>query len=452
MDRLNLDALRNLSLGSRSGSSRSGSSRSGSRSESRSESRSGSSRHGGGSSSSRRRRRTPSECSSDTTIIDDGPPALERLRLANLAQYGPEVMEAIRVKEEYDEEQIRLGRSVYGGYDGASATWPTPSSVAGSVAGSVAPSTASWVTDSGASYVDPRGGSRSMAGSMAGSMVGSVAGSVAGSVSSRQSVSTGYGGYGGHEGHGGHGNLPVPSGHLQQRAAPSSSSMAISVDGGRQPQAFWPNVKPRLISDAILQDFTLPCPQCSISMSAAEPGTQHRAMILCCGHMMCEGCVTRIAATDRKCPYCSVPVGKYIDCAGSCQNPGMIGLGLPGTTDQLRRFPRTTPEGASLPGCCPKCRLLRIERDCRKLVRHILNDARARSVWMPSSDHKPDTKDYRDYVRVPELEHFLKLLRDTVHSVEIHKQYTWLQPDHRNGHVQVWAEKRDYTRSRPGQG
>ncbi|CCF44373.1 hypothetical protein CH063_13802, partial [Colletotrichum higginsianum] len=50
------------------------------------------------------------------------------------------------------------------------------------------------------------------------------------------------------------------------------------------------------------------------------------------------------------------------------------------------------------------------------------------------------------------LEHFLKLLRDTVHSVEIHKQYTWLQPDHRNGHVQVWAEKRDYTRSRPGQG
>ncbi|KAJ0166359.1 hypothetical protein CTA2_7591 [Colletotrichum tanaceti] len=479
MDRLNLDALRNLSLGSRSGSSRGGSSRSGSRSESRSESesRSGSissssssryegtttssSGSGGGSRSSRRRRRrAPSESSSDTTIIDEGPPALERLRLANLAQYGPEVMEAIRIKEEWDEEQVRLGRSVYGGYDGTSATWPTPSSVPGSVAAAAAAAAGSAVPSiTGASYVDEFGSIRS---SMSGSRAGSAAGNVvAGDVSRLQSTLSagGYGGYGalGRDG-GGHGNPSVPGGHSQQQqraAAPSSSSrsLCISANGGRQRNAFWPNIKPGLVTDADVKAFAMACPQCAVTMTAAETQTgQHRATILCCGHVLCAGCVTRIAATAKKCPYCSVPVGKYVDCAGSCQDPGMIGLGFPTTADQVRRFPRTTPEGASLPGCCPTCRLLRVERDCRKLVRHILNDAGARSVWMPSSDHKPDTRDYGGYVRVPELEHFLKLLRDTVHSVEIHRQYTWLQPDHRNSHAQVWAEKRDYTRPRPGQG
>ncbi|GJC86200.1 hypothetical protein ColLi_09038 [Colletotrichum liriopes] len=352
MDRLNLNALRNLSLSSR-----------------------------GGESSRDSSRRTPSETSSDATIIDDGPPALERLQRANLEMYGAEAMEQIRLAELHMEQQLSLGQHPFGG------------SQRGGGPGSVAGSTASWVTGMPASYADPRSGNRSVAGSQAFSVNGSS-------------------------------GIPVPNGR-------------------KQIEAFWPSLKPMLTSDAILDNYTLPCPQCAISMSAAEAGTQHRGMILCCGHMMCEGCITRIAANEKQCPYCAVPVGKYIDCAGSCKNPGMIGLGLPGNMVELIRFPRTTAEG---------CRILRIERDTKKLVRHILNDAKARSVWNPSNDHKPDTKDYSDYVRVPELDRFLSILRDTVHSVEIHRQYTWLQPDHRNNYAQLWAEKRDYTRPRPGQG
>ncbi|GKT52783.1 hypothetical protein ColTof4_13239 [Colletotrichum tofieldiae] len=401
MDRLNLNALRNLSLSSRSGESSRDSSR-----------------------------RSPSETSSDATIIDDGPPALERLQRANLEMYGAEAMEQIRLAELHMEQQLSLGQHPFG------------RSQRGEGLGSVAGSTASWVTGMPASYDDPRSGNRSVAGSQASSVNGSnrassVGGSVAGSSSGRQHMPAGYG------------DLPVSGGRSHQ--VHGSSGIPVPINGRKQIEAFWPSIKPMLTSDAILDNYTLPCPQCAISMSAAEAGTQHRGMILCCGHMMCEGCITRIAANEKQCPYCAVPVGKYIDCAGSCKNPGMIGLGLPGNMVELIRFPRTTAEGGSLPGCCPKCRILRIERDTKKLVRHILNDARARSVWNPSNDHKPDTKDYSDYVRVPELDRFLSILRDTVHSVEIHRQYTWLQPDHRNNYAQVWAEKRDYTRPRPGQ-
>ncbi|KZL86909.1 hypothetical protein CI238_09211 [Colletotrichum incanum] len=403
MDRLNLDALRSLSLTSRSGGSSRGDSR----------------------------RRTPSDASSDATIIDDGPPALERLQRANLEKYGAETMGHIRLAELQMEHQLSLGQDAFGG-----SQW---SGGPGSVSGS----TASWVAGMPASYIDPRSGSCSVAGSQAHSndgnnMASSAAGSVAGSSSSRKHTSAGYRG------------LPVSGGRSHRTQG--SFAFAMPTSEGKQIEAYWPNIKPMLTSDAVLEDYTLPCPQCAISMSAAEAGNQHRGMILCCGHMMCEGCITRITANEKQCPYCAVPVGKYSDCAESCKNPGMIGLGLPGNMAELKRFPRTTSEGGSLPGCCSKCRILRVERDTKKMVRHILNDARARSVWNPSSDHKPDTRDYSDYVRVPELDHFLAVLRDTVHSAEIHRQYTWLPPDHRSNYAQVWAEKRDYTRPRPGDG
>ncbi|KAK2013583.1 hypothetical protein LZ32DRAFT_583101 [Colletotrichum eremochloae] len=409
MDRLNVESLRNLNLRNRSG--------------------------GGSRASSRPR--SPSEASSgDCTIIDDGPPALERLRISELEEFGPERVAKVRAAEAHIQEELRVL-----GPEGFAAKYRLPpinadGSLKDPDAGSAAGSTASWVNDVPASYADPRSGSRSVTGSHGGSVAGSVTGSVASSVSSRRPTLAGYGG------------PAAPDGSLQPNKP--SSSYTLPVNGGSQTQAFWPAIKPLLTSNAVLEEYTLPCPRCSIAMSAAEPGTQHRGMILCCGHMLCEGCVTSIAANERQCPFCAVPVGKYIDCAGSCTNPGMIGLGLPGTMDELRRFPRTISEGASLPGCCPKCRILRIERDTRKLVRHILNDARARSVWHPSNDHKPDHKDYSDYVRVPELDRFLAVVRDTTHSAEIHRHYTWLQPDHRNNYAQVWAEKRDYTRPRPG--
>ncbi|KAK1580036.1 uncharacterized protein LY79DRAFT_705709 [Colletotrichum navitas] len=402
MDRLNLDALRNLSLRDRSGGSSRGSSRP----------------------------RSPSEASSDCTVISDGPPALERLRRTELEEFGPERVARARIAEAHIQEQLRLRPEAY------AAQWGrTPDSVAGS--------TASWANDVPASYPDPRSGSRSVAGGRArphygSSVAGSVTESVTSSVSSRHPILSGYGD-------------PTASNGSSHPKKPSSS-YTLPANGGSQTKAFWPAIKHLLTSQAVLDEYTLPCPRCSIAMSAAEAGAQHRAMILCCGHMLCEGCVASIAANERQCPFCAVPVGKYVDCAGSCKNPGMMGLGLPSTMDELRRLPRTISEGASLPGCCPKCRILRIERDTRKLVRHILNDARARSVWNPSNDHKIDSKDYSDYVRVPELDRFLAVLRDTTHSAEIHRHYTWLQPDHRNNYAQVWAEKRDYTRPRPGHG
>ncbi|GKT47633.1 uncharacterized protein ColSpa_07814 [Colletotrichum spaethianum] len=344
-----------------------------------------------------------------------------------MEKYGAENMERIRLAELHIKQQLSLGQDAFGGFQRGGGS--------GSVAGSVAGSTATWATGQPANHIDPRAGSRSVAGSQAGShWRNNMAESVAGSVSSSQHMPTGYGG------------IPVSSGRLQ------ATQGSVGLNGGDQIEAYWPNIKPTFTSDAALLDYTIPCPRCAISMSAAEAGTQHRCMILCCGHMMCDGCITRIATNEKQCPYCALPVGKYIDCAGSCKNPGMIGLGLPSNMGELRRFPRTTTEGGSLPGCCSKCRILRIERDTKKMVRHILNDAKARSVWNPSNDHKPDTKDYSDYVRVPELDRFLAVLRDTVHSAEIHKQYTWLQPDHCNNYSQVWAEKRDYTRPRPGQG
>ncbi|KAK2057864.1 hypothetical protein LY76DRAFT_656155 [Colletotrichum caudatum] len=403
MDRLTLDALRNLNLRDRSG----GRSRGGNRA------------------------RSPSDASSDCTVISDGPPALERLRRAELEEWGPERVARARVAENHIQEQLRLGPEAF------AAQWnraPAPAA---------AGPTASWANEASASHADPRNGSRSVAGGhgrshYGGSVAGSVTESVFSSVSSRHPNLAGYGG------------PTAPDGSSQPKKP--SSSYTLPVNGGSQTKAFWPAIKPLLTSNAVIEEYTIPCPRCSIAMSAADPGTQHRAMVLCCGHMLCEGCVTSIAANERQCPFCAVPVGKYVDCAGSCQNPGMMGLGLPGTVDELRRFPRTISEGASLPGCCPKCRILRIERDTRKLVRHILNDARARSVWNPSSDHKLDNKDYSDYVRVPELDRFLAVLRDTTHSAEIHRHYTWLQPDHRNNYAQVWAEKRDYTRPRPGHG
>ncbi|KAK1991877.1 hypothetical protein LX36DRAFT_753322 [Colletotrichum falcatum] len=419
MDRLNLDALRNLNLGGR----------------------------GGGSSRGSRRPRSPSEASSDCTVISDGPPALERLRRAELEQYGPARVAQLRIAETDIQERLRLGPEAFAAQWGGAAPPGPPAAAAAAVAGS----TASWGNDVPAHYADPRGGSRGASGGRArshygggaagGSVTGSVADSVASSVTSRHPGLAGYGG-----------PAAPPEGSSSLQPKKPSSSYTLPVNGGNQTKAFWPAVKPLLTSKAVLDEYALPCPRCSIAMSAAEPGTRHRAMILCCGHMLCEGCVAGIAANERQCPFCAVPVGKYADCAGSCRNPGMVGLGMPGTMDELRRFPRTVSEGASLPGCCPRCRLLRIERDTRKLVRHILNDARARSVWNPSSDHKHDGRDYGDYVRVPELDRFLAILRDTTHSAEIHRHYTWLQPDHRNNYAQVWAEKRDYTRPRPGHG
>ncbi|KAK1987733.1 hypothetical protein LZ30DRAFT_756418 [Colletotrichum cereale] len=409
MDRLNLDALRHLNLRGRSGGSSRGSSRP----------------------------RSPSDASSDCTVISDGPPALERLRRAELEEYGPERVARARIAETHIQEQLGLGPEAFAAQWGNGAPGPD--------AGSVAGSTSTWANDAPAGYDDPRSGGRSVAGSHARphygssvtrSVAGSVTGSVASGVSSRHPALAGYGG------------PTAPDGSSQPRKP--SSAYTLPGNGGSLSTTFWPAIKPLLTSNAVLEEYTLPCPRCSIAMSAAEPGTQNRGMILCCGHMLCEGCITSIAANEKECPYCGVPVGKYFDCAGSCKNPGMMGLGLPGNMDELRRFPRTIAEGASLPGCCPKCRILRIERDTRKLVRHILNDAKARSVWDPSNDHKHDNKDYSDYVRVPELDRFLAVLRDTTHSVEIHRNYTWLQPDHRNNYAQVWAEKRDYTCPRPG--
>ncbi|WYZ40993.1 hypothetical protein EsH8_IV_001334 [Colletotrichum jinshuiense] len=233
---------------------------------------------------------------------------------------------------------------------------------------------------------------------------------------------------------------------------------AATTNRGPEDTAFWPDIRQRLTSDAHLRNYTVTCPVCAVSMRAEATSTRNRAMILCCGHMMCEPCITRIAANQDgprdnpnarspQCPYCATPVGKYPYCAGSCEHPGMLGLPMPKDMQEMVKFPRTTPEGGARPGCCPKCRMMRVERYTNKLVRCILNEVKARGVWEPTADHRPPQGDYSDYIRIRELDNFLEVLKDTVHSREIYQKYTWLQPSCRDRWTDVWAEMIDTRRN-----
>ncbi|KAI8202039.1 hypothetical protein KHU50_005230 [Colletotrichum sp. SAR 10_65] len=97
--------------------------------------------------------------------------------------------------------------------------------------------------------------------------------------------------------------------------------------------------------------------------------------------------------------------------------------------DEMRKVPLTIPEGGANPSCCKICRIKRIERLSRKLVREIVNDQQAMVKWSPAVDAaRQDERDCSNYVEVPELQKFLDVLADVVRDPEVYRKYTNLQP------------------------
>ncbi|KAL2880306.1 hypothetical protein SGCOL_004355 [Colletotrichum sp. CLE4] len=254
---------------------------------------------------------------------------------------------------------------------------------------------------------------------------------------------------------------PMPSGYLPQqpvqpympvgqgpinRLVPSDAA-AMSDKREKVRTVFWPEIKSWMTSDTALQQFAAPCPKCSTSMTATPGQNSNRAMVLVCGHILCVACVKHIVnlynVGQPKCPYCTGLIGPYSQCAQSCQDLGMVGLPLPRTMAELDKFPLTTPEGASRPSCCFRCRALRVERATNSLMRAILSETRSRAVWAPGYDHKPDGKDYSDYKRVPVLDNIMKQIRDIAHSDYIYQKYTWLTPTAEQKKQDAWVEMLD---------
>ncbi|OLN80960.1 hypothetical protein CCHL11_10270 [Colletotrichum chlorophyti] len=179
-------------------------------------------------------------------------------------------------------------------------------------------------------------------------------------------------------------------------------------------------------------------------MRAQATSSRNQCKILHCGHMMCEPCITRVAANrdgpvdnpnarSPQCPFCATRIGKYEHCgAQSCPNPGNVGYPMPKNMTEMAVFPRTTPEGGGLPFCCARCRMLRVERLSRKLIRVILNDDTAQAVWEPSADHRQHVGEYAVAMPVPELQKLMDGLRDTACNPEIMKKYAWVLPSSRD--------------------
>ncbi|EQB47464.1 hypothetical protein CGLO_13391 [Colletotrichum gloeosporioides Cg-14] len=182
------------------------------------------------------------------------------------------------------------------------------------------------------------------------------------------------------------------------------------------------------------------CPVCATSMRAVESTSRNLAKILHCGHMLCMECCIRICANvdgrrsnpnGRKpqCPICKEPLGKYPNCGQSCLAPGRVGHPMPRNMDEMSKVPLTIPEGGANPSCCKICRIKRIERLSRKLVREIVNDQQAMVKWTPAVDAaRQDERDCSNYVEVPELQKFLDVLADVVRDPEVYRKYTNLQP------------------------
>ncbi|OHE91721.1 hypothetical protein CORC01_13012 [Colletotrichum orchidophilum] len=239
----------------------------------------------------------------------------------------------------------------------------------------------------------------------------------------------------------------MPAGQGPPNHLIPSDVAAMSGKRDEVRNVFWPDIKSWMTSDTALQQFAAPCPKCTTSMSATTGENSNRAMILVCGHILCDACVKHIASLynvgQPKCPYCTGHIGPYGQCALSCKNPGMMGLPLPRNMAEFSKFPLTTPEGAARPACCFKCRALRIERASNSLVRAMLNEVKTRAVWAPRHDHKADGKDYSDYKRVKVLDNLMRSIRDVAHSDYIYQKYTWLTPTAEEKNQEAWVEMLD---------
>ncbi|KAF5500503.1 hypothetical protein CGCS363_v006035 [Colletotrichum siamense] len=222
--------------------------------------------------------------------------------------------------------------------------------------------------------------------------------------------------------------------------SPARRESASTVNAGPEGNVFWPELRQNLTSDAALDNFTVVCPVCATSMRAVESTSRNLAKILHCGHMLCMECCIRICANvdgrrsnpnGRKpqCPICKEPLGKYPNCGQSCLAPGRVGHPMPRNMDEMGKVPLTIPEGGANPSCCKICRIKRIERLSRKLVREIVNDQQAMVKWTPAVDAaRQDERDCSNYVEVPELQKFLDVLADVVRDPEVYRKYTNLQP------------------------
>ncbi|KAK1517090.1 uncharacterized protein CCOS01_12639 [Colletotrichum costaricense] len=239
--------------------------------------------------------------------------------------------------------------------------------------------------------------------------------------------------------------MPVGQGPVDRLVPSDAAAMTDKREVIRK--VFWPEIKSWMTSDTALQQFAAPCPKCSTSMTTTPGQNSNRAMVLVCGHILCEACIKQIANLynlgQPKCPYCPGLIGPYSQCAQSCMDVGMMGLPLPGSMTELDKFPLTTPEGASRPSCCFTCRALRIERATNSLMRAILSETRSRAVWAPRYDHKADGKDYSDYKRVPALDNLMRQIRDIAHSDYIYQKYTWLTPTAEQKRQEAWVEMLD---------
>lgn len=224
-------------------------------------------------------------------------------------------------------------------------------------------------------------------------------------------------------------------------------------------EVFWPFLKERLRTDEALLDLTVTCPICTESMRAVPTTTRKQAKILHCGHMLCDDCVTRICSNadgDREnphgrkpeCPFCKQTLGKHPHCGQSCPSPGRVGYPMPKNMAEMARLPRTMPEGGALPACCRVCRMKRLERMTRKMMRLITNEAHTTAFWEPTVDEeRQNDGEFSDYIRIPELQPLLDHMVRTFDDPTIYRKYTNLYPIEHQGPHTAHAEMVDRARN-----
>ncbi|KAF6834759.1 hypothetical protein CMUS01_06035 [Colletotrichum musicola] len=226
-----------------------------------------------------------------------------------------------------------------------------------------------------------------------------------------------------------------------------------------QGECFWPFLKQELHSDGALLDLIVTCPVCTNPMSATLNASGRVGKILHCGHMLCNECVNRICTGANgpadnphskrpECPFCKQGLGKHPQCGLSCPDPGRVGFPMPKSMAEMASMPRTMPEGGALPACCRVCRMKRLERETRKLMRLITNEAKTTSFFEPTvDDERQNDGEFSDYIRVPELQPLLDHMIEVFNDPTIYRKYANLRPLEQHGEVTARAEMIDRARN-----